>query len=114
MDTTDWIALGQLVTAVLGIIGVIVTLRLNTRAVRLSAQTLGLNVDAQHHQTDCDNRAHWWERYTWAEELRLSPVPARQELGWDHMPLLIASPLATSTEKLVIQLIALRRVTCND
>lgn len=58
MDLADWIALGQRVTAVLGVIGLIVTLRLNTTAVRLSAQALGLNVDAQHHQTDCDNRAH--------------------------------------------------------
>lgn len=109
MDTTDWIALGQLITAVLGIIGVIVTLRLNTRAVRLSAQTLGLNVDAQHHQTDCDNRAHWWERYTWAEELLHRRNRNLQELGWKHLKVLLTSPLATDTEQDIILLIAMQR-----
>lgn len=74
MDTTDWIALGQLITAVLGIIGVIVTLRLNTRAVRLSAQTLGLNaaartaVEASKYTGDILPRV--------AYELAGAPVPA--------------------------------------
>ncbi|MDN6438194.1 MAG: hypothetical protein L0K27_01865 [Corynebacterium nuruki] len=110
MDSTDWIALGQLITALLGIVGVIVTLRLNTRAVRLSARTLGLNVDAQRLQADSDNRAHWWTRYTWAEDQRHNSDTRLQRLGWNHLDILVRSPLATATEAEIIQLIAIQRL----
>lgn len=81
MEAADWIALGQLVTATLGIVGVVVTLWLNGQAVTLSSRALELNVDAQKHQTDADNRAHWWERYTWAEGMRRSRDEDLQQLG---------------------------------
>lgn len=109
MDSTDWIALGQLITAILGIVGVIVTLRLNTRAVSLSARTLALNADAQRHQTDSDNRAHWWARYTWAEEMLHRRNRSLQQLGWKHLKVLLTSPLATATENDIILLIAVQR-----
>lgn len=58
VDTTEWIALGQLITAVLGIAGVIITLRLNTKAVRLRAEALALNVDAEIIQLIALRRLH--------------------------------------------------------
>ena len=109
VDTTEWIALGQLITAVLGIAGVIITLRLNTRAVRLSAEALALSVEARNRQTDSDNRAHWWQRYVWAEELRQRRNRSLQQLGWRHLSVLLTSPLATSTEQDIILLIAMQR-----
>jgi hypothetical protein len=109
VDFTDWIALGQLITAILGIVGVIVTLRLNTRAVRLSGRTLALNADVQRHQTDSDNRAHWWARYTRAEEMLHRRNRSLQQLGWKHLNVLLTSPLATATENDIILLIAVQR-----
>lgn len=101
----------QLVISALGFLGVIVTIAVNTAAVRLSARTLQLNVAAQNQKTDADHSQQWWARYEWAQALRRDPDPKEQALGWAHLDILSVSPLATHTEQDFIQLMALHRMT---
>lgn len=80
MDT--WLRIGQLVVSALGFLGLIWTIR---------------------QKTISDNRAEWWKRYTWATELAKQDDDQAFRLGMFHLRILLTSPLATKTERKIIQ-----------
>lgn len=52
-----------------------------------------------------DRRSEWWRRLTWAYERVFSDDPAEQELGWELINVLVASPLATKNDSDIVQVV---------
>lgn len=87
MDQIDiWLRAGQLLVAVLGFSGLILTI---------------------HQKTVSDARAEWWKRYTWATDLIREKDDQSFQLGMFHLNILLESPLTTRTEKKIIQELAI-------
>lgn len=83
-----WLRVGQLLVSILGFGGLIWTIR---------------------QKTISDNRAEWWKRYTWASELVQQDDDRSFRLGMHHLTILATSPLATKTEKRIIQQLAIEQ-----
>ncbi|MGO2692138.1 hypothetical protein [Corynebacterium variabile] len=73
---------------VAGFAAVIVTIRINTAALRQSAK-------AREQKTGADNRTQCWTRYIWAEDLRMSNSARHRILGWSHLNILSVGALTT-------------------
>ncbi len=52
-----------------------------------------------------DRRSEWWRRLAWAYERVFSDDPAEQELGWELINVLVASPLATKNDSDIVQVV---------
>ncbi|MCC9182146.1 hypothetical protein [Mycolicibacterium mageritense] len=52
-----------------------------------------------------DRRSEWWRRLAWAYERAFSDDPAEQELGWELINVLVASPLATKDDSDIVQVV---------
>lgn len=86
MTTGEWIGVGQLIVAALGIIAVLVTIWQKIRS---------------------DNRAEWWRRYTWATEQSTARDIESRLVGWINLEILGYSRLLTSTEKALVKALAM-------
>lgn len=87
MTVEEWIRVGQLFVAALGIVAVLVTIWQKMRS---------------------DNRAEWWRRYTWATDQTFDGREHVHLIGWVNLDLLGNSRLKTRTEEAVVDALALR------
>ncbi|MGP5614361.1 hypothetical protein [Corynebacterium variabile] len=80
--------IGPLPVRAAGFVAVVVTIRINTAALRQSAK-------AREQKTGADNRTQCWTRYIWAEDLRMSNSARHRILGWSHLSILSVGALTT-------------------
>ena len=86
MDTADIVLqAAQLVVALAGLIGLVVTIQ---------------------QRTNSDNRSEWWKRYTWSIENIANDNERVRESAWRNINVLNKSALITKTEKSLIAGIA--------
>ena len=80
----DWGNVATVAAGTLAAIGVIVTWQQKTRA---------------------DKRSEWWRRTAWACERTFSSKDAEATLGWQVLPSLVSSTLATTDDSQIVQII---------
>ncbi|MDC7087917.1 MULTISPECIES: hypothetical protein [Corynebacterium] len=92
MDTAEVVLqVAQLVVALAGLIGLVVTIQ---------------------QRTNSDNRSEWWKRYTWSIENIANDNERVRSAAWQNTKALYQSSLITKTEKALIAGLALE--TLND
>ncbi|MFW8574238.1 hypothetical protein [Corynebacterium pseudodiphtheriticum] len=92
MDTAEIVLqAAQLVVALAGLIGLVVTIQ---------------------QRTNSDNRSEWWKRYTWSIENIANGNERVRSAAWQNTKALYQSSLITKTEKALIAGLALE--TLND